>query len=81
MLVLIGGNTQIRAAIWIYAGSKNKSKVFNIDIKKFLISKLLCKSMDWFLYYRYLRHERVKDEKIPIGTHWESFRKYILKFW
>ena len=41
-------------------------------------TNLFCKSMDWFLYYREFRHERVKiDEKVqekkPIKNDWNHW--------
>ena len=35
-------------------------RVFQIDFNSLTLIDLLCKSLDWFLYDRDLRHERIK---------------------
>ena len=45
------------------------SKSVNSFMTEVAIIYLLCKSMDWFLYDRDLRHERVKMKQ-STGTTW-----------
>ena len=35
-------------------------RVFQMDFNSLTLIDLLCKSLDWFLYDRDLRHERIK---------------------
>ena len=44
-------------------------RIFPIELKKCKHLNFLCKSVDWFLYDKNLRHEKVQKDQSNLRTH------------